>query len=184
MSIVPEVGKTYIVEIPWDDTDTNPPKVLVTVAGEVGSATQEYEEGYRFYTDTGMMLFSSGSTTLSDDNPLRLRLKRLAVAEDFKNSFTAFTSVTVATANLLTCSESDRWRAASDSDFRVSLGEVYVNRMGFLQFVRKVRNLSEDPTFVAGGSSFNSKGQYLNSDIDAEQVKPKPSMHDLLYQRL
>lgn len=179
-----QVGRTYIVEIPWDENDTDPPKVLTEIKGAVLPNTHEYEEGYRYYTQIGVLLFGNGSTTLTDDNPLRLRLKRLAVAEDFKNSLTASTSVTVAMVDLENCEAGNRWIANSDPNFSLKLGEVYADRMGFMQFVDKVRNLSEDPVFVADGSCFDVTGRYLNSDADASQVPSKPSMRDLIFQRL
>jgi hypothetical protein len=158
------------------------PHEIVTIVGKVDPSTEEFKQGFRYYSSFGEFFGQFGESYLdpkiggkkSKGNSLDRNLEFVADDIDLNEGvqerhFIDIKDVTRRFPHMFISSD--------NSDFTLKSGTVYVNRMGFLALIERTQEFADSRRirYFDHQFGYNERGKRRGNEI---------SMRDLVLQRI
>lgn len=166
-----EVGKSYIDAEPYAEGETSFTDII-TIMGEVLPGTMEYDQGYRFFSQHSLFYTPEGETLLECDCGSTHSVGRQLTPKDLQDGYTERYQI-----DINKCDSDLNYITKDHPLFRLSLGNVYVNRMGFLVLLDEIVHREDGEMLFASDS--RTPWLYPNGSPSLEDK----TMFDLIYQK-
>lgn len=177
-----EINQLYITNhFEIEDTD---PDNLVKIIGNTCSDTFEYKMGARYFSDKGLLYYKDGRVFPQISNEIHKRsILSLANSSDFEGGYGTKIRCDIDKLESYIFSSPSVIFRSSNSKFKMELGGIYVDRMGFIHFINEIgflpllENISNDggDIIFLGGLTTYYQGGITRS-------KDERSMYDIRYQ--